>query len=104
MARAQGPNEVTRQHVAEHPQSIGLQGKSDEDPLGDVLSVSGIHPHAASRITADLGMGRVRNVRVPPPTPANLLVRGLQRTSRGVACKPVCLIRRSTEALGTPGS
>jgi hypothetical protein len=38
-------------------------------PWADVLSVSGIHPHAASRITADLGMGRVRNVRVGPPTP-----------------------------------
>ena len=47
----------------------GCSGRPMRTPWADVLSVSGIDPHAASRITADLGMGRVRNVRVGPPTP-----------------------------------
>jgi hypothetical protein len=68
-------------------------------PWADVLSVSGIHPHAASRITADLGMGRVRNVRVGPPTPTNVLVTCLQLAPRGVVCNRFANAPM-TEALG----
>jgi hypothetical protein len=68
VARGQGLfDQVVRQHVAEHPQSTWLQWKAAEDPLGRRPVRQWHHPHAASRISADLGMGRVPSERCGDP-------------------------------------